>query len=193
MREVIIKKTLKGFNELTEEEKQEVLDRFRHINIDYDWWDWIIDEFIEKVDKKIGVIIDKSEIEFNLDRGAYFSVSGDVYGRIAELFSDKAKVEIYGSKKLAYYHSEFPYNSWTFSDIDEFDIDVYGYDDEEISDKECEEIKEKVRAKLWELARLLEEYFNILRDEYNYLTSDEAVKDTIIANEYEFDEELNVC
>lgn len=32
-----------------------------------------------------------------------------------------------------------------------------------------------------------EDYLNILNEEYNYLTSEEAISDTLIANEYYFD------
>lgn len=38
------------------------------------------------------------------------------------------------------------------------------------------------------LADLLNDYLNILRKEYEYLTSDEAIKETLIANEYDFTE-----
>jgi hypothetical protein len=38
------------------------------------------------------------------------------------------------------------------------------------------------------LNSLLNDYWSILYDEYYYLTSDKVVRETLIANEYEFDE-----
>ena len=38
------------------------------------------------------------------------------------------------------------------------------------------------------IREICEEYLSILRDEYEYLTSDEAIADILVANEYEFTE-----
>ena len=44
----------------------------------------------------------------------------------------------------------------------------------------------------WFVKELLNAYWKILYDDYEYLTSEEAIKETIEANEYDFDEDGNL-
>ena len=68
--------------------------------------------------------------------------------------------------------------------IDEAEKDEDGeLSDEYAVDKLLDEIEK-------EFARALgEEYLSILRQEYEYLTSEEVIKETIEANDYDFTEE----
>jgi len=55
---------------------------------------------------------------------------------------------------------------------------------------EYEEETEKFHE--WFVKELLNAYWKILYDDYEYLTSEEAIKETIEANEYDFDEDGNL-
>jgi len=59
---------------------------------------------------------------------------------------------------------------------------VSGISDEDCKDEKLDELGEEFTK------AILEEYLSMLKKEYEYLTSDEAVKEMIEANEYEFTE-----
>jgi hypothetical protein len=60
-------------------------------------------------------------------------------------------------------------------------------DNEQAFDDECDDLENEFKN------NLLEEYANILQLECEYLQSEEAIKETIEANEYEFDEDGNLA
>jgi len=70
---------------------------------------------------------------------------------------------------------------------DGIDLERVTEDNEQAFDDECDDLENEFKN------NLLEEYANILQLECEYLQSEEAIKETIEANEYEFDEDGNLA
>lgn len=159
-----------SFEELSDKAKEKAISEFYDINVSHDWWDFTYDNA-----KDIGLKI----TAFDIGRGGY--CNGDLMWS-AEEVADKIIAnhgESTGTYKLAKeYVSDFNKLVEKYSDGDNKTVvaeDKQGDFDDELSDLD-EEFKKQ----------LLNEYLSILDKEYEYLTSDEAVTETIIANDYEF-------
>ena len=150
------------FEELSEEVQKKVLNNMQDINVNYEWWDYTYEDAMN-----IGLKID----EFDLDRKSY------VHGKFlhnAETVANniiKDHGETCETVKTAKDYLQELQKLRTACPIDE---DEYLIDTDDI-DKEF-------------LRSLCEDYRIILQKEYEYRLSDEAIKETIKDNEYEFTE-----
>lgn len=150
------------FDELTEEQKEKVLDRYFDINVDHEWWDSTYEDA-----KNIGVKIE------GLDLGGRQSIEGDLidsvmgcivkikeqHGKTCETYKTARRYEI-EAKRL------FRLQDWTDAD----------YTAQENLNHEFK-------------TDILEDYFQMLQKEYEYLTTREAIIETIEANDYDFTED----
>jgi hypothetical protein len=163
------------FNELDEQTKQKVIEDNIHINVEFDWWDCTYETLRECGIKVNSFDIGRRqecEIEF-LEEG--YSVARnivDTFGEAMEIVKD-AKNFIKDRDILVKKYGEG-------NDIDGYSVKEELYDefDEEESILE-DEFKRELSV----------EILHWLRDEYEHLTSEEAIVETIEANEYEFTEE----
>lgn len=164
MRTVTIQKTYYKFEELSEEAQEKAIEKLWDLNVNCEWWDCIYDDAA-----RIGLKI----TGFDLDRGGY------CYGKLTTSAKDC-------TEKIIKDHGE---TCDTYILAQQFLADLAALGDEENDDFDLA-AKEDLEI---EFERALkEEYLSILRKEYEYLTSEEAIKETIAANEYEFDEEGNL-
>jgi len=149
------------FDELNEDAKQKAIEVLSEINVDYDWW-----QFVYEDAENIGLKIDG----FDIDRGSYcngnFTISAHEVA--ANIIRDHG--ESCDTYKTA---QEFLDNS---NEIQNKYPEMEGpdYEDEMISNEDAF------------LNSILEDYRVMLTNEYEYLISDEAIIETIQANEYEF-------
>jgi hypothetical protein len=164
------KETIKiyQFHELTDEAKQKALEQFYDINVDHSWWDFTYED-AENVGMKLTA--------FDLDRS---TIDGEP--TIGALESIEAILENHGkgcdTHTLAGEWKQTFQNAYHALDL-LYAIDCPAPDVEEFI-KESEE----------EYFHLLKDkYLSILQKEYEYLTSEEAIIETIEANEYEFTED----
>lgn len=179
---------LRRFNELTDEEKEEVIEMYRSINVSFGWYEHLIEDFLSEIKEKTGIELKSEDVVFNLDRRANFGVySNPVFNAICEKFGDEIS-DIFGSKKIGVFFSEFPTMGWNYTDFENFKISFYNY----VSEDREKEIKEEIFNILETICKLSQKYFNLLNEEYEYLISDEAVIETIEANEYMFSDDLRV-
>ena len=153
------------FDELSKDIQAKAVDNLRDINIDYDWWDAIYDDAFG-IDTKIS--------GFDTDRGSYCNLD----------FTDSAENT---AKLILENHGE---GCDTFKDAEQFlkefeELNVSldkTEDEEKIEDIEFEiEVLEKHFKN-----QLSESYLTILRKQYEYNYSDEAIIETIEGNDYEF-------
>ena len=171
MKEVTFK--VYQFDELSEEVKEKILDDCRFIMVEYfNWWGFVYEDA-----ENIGLEI----VEFDLDRR---------YIRM------KLKENILSSieEALNYFNK----------DSNEYKI-VKGYYDEIMKLKDSEEVKEYLKDNphddpydaIYNMSlddRFYDEYINdmkrvflrMLENEFNYLTSDEAIIECFNNNDYEF-------
>ena len=182
MRTVTHTQTIRTFDELELHEQQKVLEDQYYINVDYDWWDSTYDDAAQ-----IGLKITAFDLgRANYVKGEFIHSPIDVAERILKEHGEQC--ETY--KTTANYLHEFDILfsqleadmlSWPGDARDWDAITYYETDPEDLEDLNNEFLKS-----------LCEDYRIILRDEYDYLTTQEAIRETIESNEYEFDEKLKI-
>ena len=73
MREVTEITKVYTFDELSEEAKEKAINREREMTLDYEWWEWILEDLQEQC-AQFGVHFEIDDISFNLDRGGYLYI-----------------------------------------------------------------------------------------------------------------------
>lgn len=188
MRTETITKTYAKFDELNKDQQAKVLDKLRDINADYEWYDSDTEDF-HTILELLG--FDNIQSEFT-----GFWSQGDGASFKADFIIPKNQKELKErmNKLLEYAPLYFKGNS----DIKKLYLTL-NFQDERKDEMEEIEIYKVGRyshectmycdnEQLQEFARLMVgKYYNNLENQYNYLVSDEAVAETILCNEYEFD------
>lgn len=190
-----ITKDVFKFNELSDSAKQAAIDAYRDVNVDYEWWQFTFED-AEKILEIMGI----SDVEISFSgfwsqgdgasfTGKFSHNKGNVKALKAYAPKDKElasiltrinKIQSRAFYKLAgtigtrgrychaytmhianIYHTEHGYN----------------YD---VADAEAELLEAFQDVANWIYKRL--------EKEYDYLTSDEIVAESFVANDYEFDE-----
>lgn len=153
-------------DELSDEAKQIAIEELANINVDYDWWNFTYEDA-----KNIGLKITEFDLERNRHcDGKFFDEPKDVAKKIIEQHGESC-----GTYKTATnYLAEISLITTKYGTITI---------DEEIQELYEQEMFDAVEEFLQDL---LEDYLILLQNEYEYLTSEEAIIETIKANEYEF-------
>ena len=175
--------TVYKFSELSEEAQERAIDELRSVNVDYDWYECTYDT-IRTAGKLIGLDIDRIYFDTNLYcifdaeyryvRGAVKSIQSE-FPRMTDLHGVARDLQ---ALQRRYFYS-LRCNVASQRDTNSYQCFRFG------EDYECEDLGDIIDD-FAHWARIL------LRDEYKYLTSDEAVKEMIEANEYEFTEAGNL-
>ena len=178
MREITVK--VYKFAELSDDAQERALNDFRDVNADFPWW-WSTFDTIRTAGKLIGLDIDRIYFDtdlyciFNADyeyvRGAVKAVQAE-FPRMTALHEVAQKLQVL--QKRHFY--SLSCNVASQRDTNSYQCFRFG------EDYECEDLGD-ILDDFAHWARIL------LRDECEWLTSDEAVKEMIEANEYEFDED----
>jgi len=178
MREITVK--VYAFAELSDEAKERALNAFRCSNVEFNWWEDTFDT-IRTAGKLIGLDIDRIYFDtdlyciFNADyeyvRGAAKAIQAEFphatdLHDVARKLQDLQKRHFYSlSCAVREARSMNQYSCFRFGE-----------------DYECED-----------LGDILDDFAHwawvLLRGEYKYLTSNEAIREMIEANEYEFTED----
>jgi hypothetical protein len=182
------------FDELPEGVKKNVLEKNRHINTDYEWYDFLFDDWKEKLE---AIGFENPNISFigfySQGDGASFTCKNvDV---VRFLTSQKKKGEFKNILKAIKgntheinvaierinHHYGHEYTVTVNTEI------VYYGDGEPEKYAALETEEGGLQELVIETARsLMRKIYRELEKEYEYLTSDEAVIDTIKANKYTF-------
>jgi hypothetical protein len=161
---------LYSFNELPVEIQSKVINNLSDINLDYQWWNDVFDDA-----KNIGLKIESFNLEKNYDcNGDFFhnaySVASKIiqeHGKDCETFKTAEKFSSDYDNLVAKYSDGIDKTKVTYKN--EFDFD-----------DECDDLNKDF------LNSLLADYWIILSKEYDYLTSEAQIIETIKANEYYF-------
>jgi hypothetical protein len=161
------------FSELSEEAKQRAIEKLYDINVNYDWWECIYTDA-----ESIGCEING----FDIDRGSECSLSlkwtaFEVADAIVKSHGEQC--ETYQTA-IAYLQE---YDELVAKHSDGKNLEVVAEDKEYDFDCELDELEQDFQRSL------SEDYFVILRNNYEYLTEEEAIIETIEANEYDFTED----
>lgn len=147
------------FSELKGKAKEKARNWFREGGLDYEWWDSVYEDA-----KNVGLKI----TEFDLGRGQH------IKGKFTQNAINVAEaiVKDHGHETETYKSAKSFLKEWKTKRKKDFE------ESEEAEDLGSEFLK-----------TILNDYARILQNEYDYLTSDEAVDENIEANEYEFNED----
>ena len=154
------------FDELSREAREHAIEKLWNINVGYGWW-----RFIYEDAETVGIKITSFDLSYPDCKGE---------------FIESAR---YTATKILQYHGEVCETYQTangfLNELNRFmetaETDEYGElylsDEQKVEDMELEFLRS-----------ILEDYRVLLQKEYDYQTSDEAIIETIRANEYEFTE-----
>lgn len=190
-----VKKTaVYSYDELSDSAKETVLEKFRDINVDHEWWDFIYED-TKEIGRLMGIDIENiyfagfsSKGDGACFEGHYEYMAGSVEAIKAYAPKDeelrRIAEELMGLQKRCFYqirasvkHRGHYYHRFCTDINVDFESHVTGqnYYDEEIE-------KDLVLA----LRDLMHWIYKQLEKNYEYLTKDETIIETIEANEYEF-------
>lgn len=160
------------FNELSDEQKKKAILNNCEINFRFDWWDWVSEGA-----KEIGLKLNSFDIDANYCNLSFIYCADETAAKILKEYGEQTDI----FKLAADYKKECAERVAKYSDginleyVLEENTDQFDY---EIADIE-EDFLNKLEA----------EYLAILKDEYEYLSSDEGISETLIANEYDLTED----
>lgn len=176
MRRLEIVRTLLKFNELNDRQKSIVIDKNYNINVEHDWYEFLLDDFKRDL-KKLGF----SDIEINFSG---FSSQGDGASFTGVL--DLENIEKIKKKNLEFYWLDKTalglFKATSFDD-DETIIEInrtgsmyYHYNTVSSYNDSLNEFVQYVSK----------EIYKALESNYDCLTSNESITESLINNDYEF-------
>lgn len=182
------------FNDLSDKAKQKAIEQNRDINIFHDWYE-IVYEDVSNIAEILGIDIENIyfsgfysqgdgacfEGTYSYNKGAHkkikeYAPNDETLHKIATQLWDLQSENFY-RLSATIKHSGHYYHKYCT------DIDVYNENDSMYHADE--ETAEFVRERLRDFMQWI---YNSLEKEYEHLTSDEAVAETLAINEYEFKE-----
>jgi hypothetical protein len=158
------------FNELSEESKEAALAKLYDLNIDHDWWSMTYEDAANA-----HLDIDSFDLDRHSITGSFKASPEDTAEKI---ISEHGK----GCDTLATAR-EYMANRAKLVEkySDGIQKDIVAEDNEYDFDYECDELDSDFNQSI------LEDYRIMLSHEFEYLTSEEAIVETINANAYEFE------
>ena len=161
--------TVYSFEELSSEAQEKAIDKFRFANVDYEWWDCVYE-----MAKEIGITIKRFDIDAGIIKGELTTSFLDSFREIRKNWGRGSELHKTAKDYLKQYNKA--YKEWKKNDkeltLDDFE-----------SEDEARDIEEDYKR------AILEDFLILLKKEYEYQTFDETVKEMIIDNEYEFEED----
>lgn len=193
MRQETKTRTLYQFNELTEESQQSVIENLHNINVDFQWWGFCMDD-CKEIAALMGIDIENIYFSgfWSQGDGACFEGEYNYRKQSVKLIKEYAPLDMElhaiaeGLQKLqkqcVYQLSATVKHSGHYSHERCTDINVFFGDEYANEDKDY---PEDLRELLRDFMRWI---YSRLESEYEWLTSEESIKETILCNEYEFTE-----
>ena len=176
------------------------LDKHRYINVEHNWWDCVVDHWVEKLERKGYYDVDIQFSGFcSQGDGASFTarISGAGVRKFMELHGlDKTYKHVYAIAEPTYVRLSMDRTSTRYSH--EHTVAPDGEMEEVYEPDDPTDLREEALYRLsvlagYEWADFVEQFGSISRDymreiyddletDYNYLTSDEAVRETLNIN-----------
>lgn len=164
--------TLYSFDELSEEAKQKAIQNLSDINVDYEWWIITYEDA-----KNIGLFINGFDLDGNKHVKGYFINSA--YESANDIVREHGK-DCDTHKRATGFIAK-----WDKAVKDNSNgIDTERVCEEKESDFDA--IADGLESEF--IQGILSDYANILQKEYDYRISEEAIIETIKANDYTFTE-----
>ena len=189
MRTEIIKKTYKTFEELTEEQQQKVLDNNRYINVEFEDFDYLKEDFLNELKEKTNIDLSQNDIVYSISdygRDNHFGVlSKEIVNQLISIFEDKGLYDIETTNKIGSFTSHLGGGICSKGSTEQDLAQCYFEDD--TNEKTQKEITQKVNDIINQIIDLCSKFYDKFVEDYNYYLSDESIKETIIDNVMEFD------
>lgn len=182
---------LYSFQELSPEAQTAAIEKHQHINTNFDWWDSVYDQFNEDAQNYFDIDNIYFSGFWSQGDGAMFEYSSINPAFIDEIINgldlptwkkqilSAAYITGTGQHSGHYYHSGCCRHN--------IDYDYYQFNQHpnlhDFVNDQFNEIEKLIRDKYKDLCS---ELYRNLEREYEYLTGPEAIKETLICNEYEF-------
>jgi len=170
MRTETITRTLYSFDELSEDAKEAAINNCRDYNANYDWWEFTFEDAANAGLKITSFDLDRSRHA----EGEWITSARECAQSILDEHGETC--ETYKTSEAFLAERDGLVDAWPKDEDGEFENE--GDLDDELDDIESEFLKS-----------IVEDYSIMLQKEYEYLYSDEAIQETIEANEYEFTED----
>lgn len=163
-----IETTVYTFAELSEQGKQQAINNLSSINIDFDWWQYT---YLDA--KNVGININNFELDRTIDIGMYDyqETANKIMKEHGETCDTHKNAKQFIKERDALV-SKYSNGGNKVPEENENDFDC-----------ELDELESEYKKSLEE------DYLSMLRNEYEYLSSREAIIETIEANDYEFTED----
>jgi len=153
------------FNELSKEAQEKAISQLSDINVNYDWWDFTYNDA-----KEVGITLDG----FDIDSNSIIIKIDDADYTAHEIIKNHGE-------ECATHLTAKEYNLMKETILYNAPKDKFGtFEDEHELDAKLDDLQEQFTKQIGF------DYLGILKHEYEYQTSDEAIKETIIVNDYEF-------
>lgn len=158
------------FNELSETAKQAAISNFSNINVDFEWW-----ESVYMDAENVGLRIDSFDLDRNRHaKGEFISYAYECATKIISNHGSECETYKTAIDFMCDYDALVgKYSDGVNTNIVHEDMQFY-------FDSDCDDLENEF------LQSILEDYSIILEKESEYLQSDQAIIETIEANEYEF-------
>ena len=189
------------FDELSPEAQEKAIESYRKDDLNYDWWDGVY-EMVERAANLIGIELDQKSVSTRHDPVIYFS--GFYHQGSGSCFSGSYS---YAKSSVKSIKTEFPEDKTLHSIAEQLQkIQALNFYKLEATIKGCERYY-SVDVEVYHaddqyrdigvnetyISEALKDFnhwiYSSLQNEYEYLTSDEQVKESILANEVEFTED----
>lgn len=183
--------------------KDELIEKYRHINVDHDWWDWVYEDFKSQM-QEVGIEVDDMNFMGFWSQGDHatfscsmrYSVSKFIESHnLHERYDAIYKMSLNGGVSITKAQDKYSIvevETWMHHDVCE---------DETMNGFYQQQYEEEVEATYTQfdkdVIKIMEEYehdlYRQLEREYDSLTSDEVVWESIQANDLdeEWDEFIN--
>lgn len=175
------------FNELSPEIQQRALDQYRYINVDDTGWDEPTIEYWVETLEAIGftnVIINYSGFCSQGDGASFTSGEMNIEKLLRHLRVYSKYRRYVPSDYMDYYIKVSRISSMYYHENTVMVDDFIHYTNTENQTNKLYEIIELIRALVLEKSK---EIYKDLNQDYDYLTDDAQVKETLLVNEYDFD------
>lgn len=177
--------------------RSELIEKHRDINVDYEWWDCLYDDFkVEMLEK--GISVDQMYFTgfYSQGDGACFTGQIDmkVFLKMHDLEQEFMGATFFAGLGELYANIEKHNHHYSHENTAYIDLQEDTYNNYDVGDLRGEVYSQMFTILDEEWARLdevvtdicrgyMQNLYSKLRDEYEYLTSKEVVWETIVAND----------
>ena len=176
MRTITTHTVVKTFDELDDDAKQTVLEKYSDINAHFPWRDSTYEDA-----KEIGLEITSFDGSRHEIGGKFTEYADRVIEKIIAGHGESCETHAIATRTKLLLDAQKDILDGADCDTEE-SCNAYNAAEDAV-----EGIEEEFRREI------KEEYLSMLRKEYKYITSEEAIIESIRANEYEFDENGDIA